>query len=143
MEKISFAQMGVAVAIAILSIHPILALLTFFGMGGRQKREVSFTEDYATRAEVKAVDLRVQNVDGKVEALKTEIVRNGEIRKQAIEAKVEAARSETQEAAAKLNDKIERNNREIGEVNTKCDAMDQQLCAMDTKLTRLLERGGK
>lgn len=130
MEKITFAQMGLAVAIFIMAIHPTLALVSFFRT---QKRVVSMETEYATREALEQVRSDVEIVDGKVETLKAEIIRNGETRKAAIESKVEAARCEARDSADELRKDIGAVQSDLSELKGETKMITQSLARLEMR----------
>lgn len=119
-QAICFILAGIAVTAQVLGMV----------RGGRaQKREVSFTEQYATKAEVQAVD-------SKVEILKADIVRNGETRRAAIEQKVEVARQEARHDTAELHKKVNDLAKEVASGNAQTEMINQNLQLLTAEVRR-------
>lgn len=106
-----------------------------------QKREVSFADSFATAEELARVDAtltrRIDATDRSVMEMKDAIVRNGEIRKAAIEAKVEAARAEAQTEAKEIRKEISALAVEITAVKTTGEMTHNSLALINQKLDRM------
>lgn len=109
-----------------------------------QKREVSFSDTYATAGELRRVERdlneRIVGLDRDLKALKDSISENGEQRRIAIESKVEAARSEARKAAEKLDEKVNSVARDVSKLQNASESTNQKITLMDAKLDRLIER---
>lgn len=133
MERVSFEQLGIAVAILLLLIPAVISIASFLRT---PKRQVSFETEYATRDEVEQVRADVQVVDEKVEALRGDIVRNGETRRIAIENKVEEARCESREGMMEVHKEISGLASDMAEMKGETKIITQQLARMEMRSGR-------
>lgn len=108
-------NLGQMVVIGIVVLGALANLFSIVDRRKVQDRRISMATEYATREALEEVRADVEVVDGKVEALKGEIVRNGETRRMAIEAKVEVVDRKVEEGKKEARECADDLRREIGQ----------------------------
>jgi hypothetical protein len=122
----------------------VCSLLLVFASFRPQKRNVALMENYATVTQLDKVEeelaTRIEGVDADVQALKGEIVRNGEVRKASIEGKVEALRQEVKGDITQLHEKINDVNAKLAAQGERSELNTATMARMEGQIMKLVEK---
>lgn len=133
MNALTLTQIGAGVAFLLLCLVATVQIATLTNIRRQQKRE----EEFATKAEIKRVDDKVDVVRtesrNEIAIFRAEVIRNGDVRRVAIETKVEEKAKEARADSAELRDKIDLVSTEVSEMRGETRMIQQTLARMEMK----------
>jgi DNA helicase TIP49 (TBP-interacting protein) len=131
----SSAQLGLWVGIFIVLLSAAANVVAIIATFRTQRRRVQMEDTYATTT-------HVSKVETELEALKKQIVVNGDTRKAAIEGKVEALRLEVKRDVEKVQEKINEVGLEVSACAKSCEMTNTQVLHLVDAVRRLGSGGG-